>query len=151
MVPFRPLVAMAGQGSNDTECARVFYSSWRPETPTEVAVGIFTIGSVFGALHLIPLCLSYPSPSEKLLWKMAAVWITVTPCVAVYFTAVGGLVAMVLPKGIAEVIFIFLYWADIGLYLVARLTLFTLAFTTLHKLPPDTLQNVSWTTFLPHL
>jgi hypothetical protein len=36
-------------------------------------------------------------------------------------------------------------------YVVARITLLVLAFTSLRSLPPEAYQTVRWTTFIPHI
>lgn len=139
-VPFIPVADMISDSSSDSdECEHIFYSSGSDGQP---AFCTLIIGTLFGGLHLIPLrSSSFPSSSEKLLWKLSAIWITSMPSL---FVAVGVLSA------VFEVSLLVLFWGFVGLYFIARLMLVVLAFTTLREIPFDALRNVAWTTFLPH-
>lgn len=49
-----------------------------------------------------------------------------------------------------KVIFFILILGSMALYVVARIILVVVAFTTPRHLPPEAFQDVIWTTFLPH-
>ncbi|KAF9444293.1 hypothetical protein P691DRAFT_736685 [Macrolepiota fuliginosa MF-IS2] len=120
--------------------------SWKTLIPFSV------VSLIFGGLHMIPVWTSsFPSPLEKLLWRLAAFWITIEPalllCTAVLLRTdldklfVGAVIDLLM----------FLITMVGGLlYGVARMVLVVLVFTTLRDLPTGAYQSIAWTTFLPH-
>ncbi|KAG2099553.1 uncharacterized protein F5147DRAFT_711668, partial [Suillus discolor] len=88
---------------------------------------------------------AFPTPQERVLWRMSAVAITGTPWI-------GLLAAPLLTAlGTPLLIFILLYALCIMLYITSRAVLLVLMFTTLRHLPLDAYKAVSWTSLVPHL
>lgn len=144
--PFpRPLCAVLGV-AEDGQFGYVFYSS-RESDPAAPLYAVI-IGTVFGGLHLIPLwSASFPSSHEKHLWNLSTLFIIIDPFLLLCFSVVGVKVKQVA----LQVMFFILILGSMALYVVARIILMVVAFTTLRDLPPDALQDVIWTTFLPHV
>jgi hypothetical protein len=90
---------------------------------------------------------SFPTFQEQVLWRMSAVAITFTPWL--YFLVVSAPIAVPMP--VVGIVLGLIYLATVMLYILARIVLLVLMFTTLRNLPPDAYKAVSWTTVVPHL
>ncbi|KAJ7574554.1 hypothetical protein C8J56DRAFT_1125071 [Mycena floridula] len=107
-------------------------------------------GIVFGAIHCLGWNAKFPSTTESMAWKVAALFIT---------GFMGGSLYLIL---MAEVQFEWWdkaanvsrgVWVYVGvpLYIIARLFLLVLPLTSLRDLPAGVFQNVDWTSYMPHL
>ncbi|KAJ7909019.1 hypothetical protein B0H13DRAFT_2494093 [Mycena leptocephala] len=87
-----------------------------------------TVAVIFGAIHCTAWDANFPSATEKWLWRLSALTIAVIP-------ALMGLVQLRGPQaseiGIIEVSFL----ATMVVYIVSRLLLIILPFTTLRRIP----------------
>ncbi|KAI0041627.1 hypothetical protein FA95DRAFT_673355 [Auriscalpium vulgare] len=111
---------------------------------------------IFGAIHCIAWNYIFPSHAEATVWRVSSVTITALPGLfflvfmpllfafnyapdSWHHKAIGRalLSAMPLPFSIV--------------YVLTRLVLFVLAFSTLRALPAAAYQSVQWTHFIPHL
>jgi len=138
-----------------------FYS---PEPESEVTIFriIFPIlGAVFGGIHCLGWTLTFPSETEKILWKVGSTIITIIPVLYFFITFSSKLTAgdglagtwklrpvrMVLQAvaGFVAVVSVALSWV----YLLARLALLVEAIELLRKQPASVFLDVNWT--LPHL
>lgn len=93
---------------------------------------------VFGAIHCAAWNYSFPTRLERYLWRASSVFATgvlILPVMLIIMCGVHN-VAIYLP-GI--------------LYIIARLILFGLAFSTLRSLAPEAYQDVQWTQLIPHI
>lgn len=115
-------------------------------------------GTIFGALHLIPLWLStFPSDPERKMWQVSAFYVTVAPL----GLPIAGLVFMLVigtalccccldtEDAAAGLTAVFAFCA-VAAYAVARVILLVLPFTTLRFLPKEAFRSVEWTRFIPH-
>ncbi|KXN82158.1 hypothetical protein AN958_02967 [Leucoagaricus sp. SymC.cos] len=114
---------------------------------------------LFGAIHLIPwVSSSFPSSTERTLWRICACIIAIEPLPV----AIGmGLYRLMGQHRIGTVLKMImeavgmslgcLAFIGLPLYVLARFTLLVLAFTTLQSLPPSALQDISWSSFVPHV
>ncbi|KAF9444312.1 hypothetical protein P691DRAFT_837753 [Macrolepiota fuliginosa MF-IS2] len=157
---FLPLGAMATDDQVLAGSAYVptFYADL--DITTEIGVICPSLGMsvVFGALHFIPWNLEFPSDTEELLWRICSVVITVEPLPAAIGLglsrltkgyAVGDVITRVMESmatSIGSLAFI-----GLPLYVLARLTLLILAFTTLRSLRGTALTDVAWSSFVPHI
>jgi hypothetical protein len=102
-------------------------------------------GTLFGAMHCIAWSFAFPSDTERHLWHIASISITVCPLAFILF---GFLLHFLFPNGRV-------FWGCLNLifltYVVSRLFLIFLPFLSLRALPPDIYQSVQWTMIVPHL
>ena len=140
-----------------------FYS---PEPDSEVVVFrvIFPIlGALFGGIHCLGWTLTFPTETEKKIWEISSLTITIIPVLYFLITfssklptgdglsgiwksqtvktvlrAIGGLVA---------IISVALSWV----YLAARIILLVEAIELMRKQPPSAFLEVDWTRFVPHI
>ncbi|KAF9445782.1 hypothetical protein P691DRAFT_674942 [Macrolepiota fuliginosa MF-IS2] len=129
----------------------LFYSSVAHGLGDKRIAALFcTIAVVFGCLHLIPIWASYfPSDHEAILWKVSAFMISIHPALLLCWLVCCGWIeerSKLIYYSFGFVITVLGFF----MYLIARLVLIILAFTTLRNLPRGAYQNVAWTTFLPH-
>ncbi|KAK7002317.1 hypothetical protein R3P38DRAFT_3326540 [Favolaschia claudopus] len=105
------------------------------------------VAIAFGAIHCVAWNTKFPSMAEKWMWCLSAVVVTVVP--------VALLVVwdpyIPLPDWLATAIWYLAVFAGVPLYVVARLFLLGLPFTTLRSLEPAVLVNVRWEIYIPHL
>lgn len=106
---------------------------------------------VFGALHCTAWSYVFPSLEEKLMWRACALAITVIP----------------VPMAVVLLVF-HKFWASarnnpcayicqlcmagcVLMYILARIFLLALSFSTLRHLPPSAYQSAQWIVFIPHI
>ncbi|MCJ1382383.1 hypothetical protein MMC17_005496 [Xylographa soralifera] len=128
-------------------------SSLRPFRSLAEGRGIYVlialIVSGFGAIHCLAWNSSFPTPKEKLVWRVRALSTTFLPagqllCLAseVHFWGrKGGM------KKIVKIGFMLL----LGCYVVARITQIVLAFIALRALAAEAFQTVNWALYIPHI
>ncbi|KAF9474039.1 hypothetical protein BDN70DRAFT_997293 [Pholiota conissans] len=103
-------------------------------------------GTAFGCVHLIPgWFLQFPSGVEKWLWRASSILLTTEPLL-------WGLILCLTHlrlDAVASVVFIIM---GVGLFvlLFSHYVITVLALISLRALPPDALQTVEWTSFIPH-
>lgn len=104
------------------------------------------VALVFGAIHCIAWSFTFPSHIELLLWRISSVTIIVVPFIFILLVAIFTFRVDLLSK-------IAIFGAIIGIpfYIIARIVLIILAFTTLRSLPSTTYETVQWLTFFPHV
>lgn len=101
-----------------------------------IFVVLVVVGTIFGAIHAVAWSFAFPTFAEKLLWRVSSLIITASPAILfVLFVA-----DMENSASIGVII-----------YVIGRLILLSLAFTTLRSLPDGAFQTVTWTTFIPHI
>ena len=107
------------------------------------------VATLFGVVHLVPsFFLHYPSPTEMLLWRISAVFITIQPLFTVLFLLCRD--NSLLPEWIRTIIIV-LTALSLPLYIVARLTLIILSFLSLRDLPENAHHTIDWISSIPHL
>jgi hypothetical protein len=133
------------------------------------AMVIAGIGSAFGGIHCIGWSFTFPSSTERTLWRVASTSITSVP-IALFLA--GYLVDLVDPDlllalgsnynfpsrrriryGHSESTWMFrsYFGLQLFLYILSRLLLLMLAFLSLRSLPPEIYYTVHWTSFIPHI
>ncbi|KDQ55320.1 hypothetical protein JAAARDRAFT_133767, partial [Jaapia argillacea MUCL 33604] len=134
----------------DSEELRVltFYAGYLGDREESLVAWISAlITSVFGAIHCFAWLLQFPSHMQQLMWRVSAVTISSAPLLLV-----GVFLFRDEPiEGFLGAVLAFLITAISLLYVIARITLLVLAFTSLRSLPPGAFETVYWTTFIPHL
>ncbi|KAJ7879430.1 hypothetical protein B0H13DRAFT_2051239 [Mycena leptocephala] len=119
---------------------------WRSSRDTALAVECLT-GTIFGAIHCAAWTAAFPSPAEMWLWRSSSLAITAIPVVL-------GLLASLQYLNCRIDIYDILYSTLIStlpIYILSRLVLLTLPFTTLRNLPTGAFVDVDWTIYIPHL
>jgi hypothetical protein len=112
------------------------------------------LGCLFGAIHCAAWSLHFQTHTELYIWRIASVVVTAIPLLLIQtipltwaaekydFIASGAVAAFLLYLG-----------GSVGAiaYIISRLLLLSLAFSSLRHLPTDALRVVPWTTFIPHI
>lgn len=125
----------------------IFYAGKPEEHQVLFADAIaLTFAIVFGAIHCIAWSFVFPSHAEKLLWRISAVALVGVPAIYIVFIAL-----IAFSKDALAAPVVLLAVLGIPFYLLARVVLLVLAFTTLRSLPPTALETVHWITFIPHI
>jgi hypothetical protein len=124
-------------------------------------LGLITAAIIFGGLHCLAWNSHFPTPIERLLWRIASIYITVS----IFFsTSVGALLIGLrriskrfgkLGSGAIfsahEVIYSsFLLLTMLG-YIICRLYMTVEIFRSLFFSPPDAFIDTNWPSYLPHL
>ncbi|KAJ7889462.1 hypothetical protein B0H14DRAFT_2691548 [Mycena olivaceomarginata] len=108
------------------------------------------VGAIFGAIHCAAWNAHFPSANEKWMWRSGALLVTAIPLIAV----LEILVLSILEKRYFHFetkYFKVVFVAFVPLYIIARLFLLIIPFTSLRTLPPDTFVDVNWSVYIPHL
>jgi hypothetical protein len=128
-----------------------------------LAMVIAVIASAFGGIHCIGWSFTFPSSTERTLWRVASISITSipVPLFSVIFLLESDLFddfrdwfEYRVPKWIARPIIwlmILLVPLQLILYVLSRLVLLILSFLCLRSLPPAAYHTVHWTSFIPHI
>ncbi|KAF7365588.1 hypothetical protein MVEN_00432200 [Mycena venus] len=114
------------------------------------------MGIVFGALHCVAWNETFPSVHEMLMWQSCSLVVAAVPFVMTSFAVLGMLVEEIefqrwamLTLQVTCVVVLTISTSP-SAYIVARLVLIVLSFTTLRTLPPGALVDVNWSTHIPH-
>lgn len=126
----------------------------RNNKPVNIALAAeLALGCIFGAVHCIAWSFQFPTHAELLFWRTAAVAVTGVPLL-LGFSLLGAEAlndkGLGFLQGIMVFLFVFAMFVGGLVYVIARLILLALAFTSLRDLPRDALLVVQWTSFIPH-
>ena len=120
-----------------------YVSGWAVDIVPLILLGLFACG--FGAIHCLAWNSPFPTPKERLAWRICSVTTTALPAV-MSLTIVAAAVIMDDIKS-----FLYLFSIPMGmLYVLGRVMIIVLAFMTLRALPADAFQTVNWSDYLPH-
>ncbi|KAJ6468374.1 hypothetical protein C8R45DRAFT_468299 [Mycena sanguinolenta] len=112
------------------------------------------IGTIFGIIHCAAWHAYFPSNDEMMLWRASSLVVILSPLVATVKSIFVSLYHIPpkypIVKGVLVAIGNVVTWIQILAYVVARIILCALAFTTLRALPPNAFVDVNWTTYIPH-
>ncbi|KAF8331037.1 uncharacterized protein EI90DRAFT_1056251 [Cantharellus anzutake] len=134
--------AITDQGLPKTETASNPTSNPAKSMNMQLLWVFGVIGIIFGGVHCLAWSFPFPTRAEKLLWRISAIIITVTP---------GPYVLGWARWKRGDVISMLFGALPVQFYPFARIILFTLTFTSLRSPPPDLYRTTSWTSFIPHL
>ncbi|KAI0057752.1 hypothetical protein BV25DRAFT_1830827 [Artomyces pyxidatus] len=132
-----------------------FYSGGVSSDQNHEVVGdvvALVAATVFGAIHCAAWNSAFPSGAEVLIWRISSVAIVAAP--ASVFAAL--LLDMYLDNMssagfmVSTMVVTMVTSVSGGVYIVARLLLLALSFTTLRSLPAGAYQTVQWTVHIPH-
>ncbi|KAJ7252978.1 hypothetical protein C8J57DRAFT_1077116 [Mycena rebaudengoi] len=99
---------------------------------------------IFGAIHCSAWAAVFPSTVEKWLWRMCAVLVTAIPTLM-------GLAQMWTNSAVHSRLLTISLAGTLLLYILFRILLIVLPFTTLRILSANDLIDVDWTAFIPHV
>lgn len=109
------------------------------------------VAMIFGAVHCIAWSYEFPSPIERLLWRISAIIIVAVPvCMILLTFMIRDLFGYRSYTPMQRVGEVFLAICAI-FYIASRLILLVLSFTTLRSLHLGAYQTIQWTTLIPHL
>ena len=109
----------------------------------------FIIGTLFGGIHCIAWFFTFPSVAEQFVWRTSAATITALP---IFFSGLSGMALVFKPKMswmswfVIEYVRIMMF----VVYLVSRAALLVLPLIALRSLPPGSLLDIQWSSFIPH-
>jgi len=150
-------------GRNDTVGEKrfdTFYPSWHESPLDELpfTMAVAGIASAFGGIHCIGWSFTFPSGTERTLWRVASISITSVPIPLSIFL----ITPYNLPRPLRK--FVYLFRGPVAdkivqflvpllsvLYILSRLLLLTLPFLCLRSLPPAAYHTVHWASFIPHI
>ncbi|KAI9863216.1 MAG: hypothetical protein M1813_004036 [Trichoglossum hirsutum] len=134
-----------------------------PHPMARVAAGGLVASTVFGLLHCIAWNFDFPTPTEKLLWRMASVATAALPCVTcvaalmyvglifLYATARKRPLPTAGQPGASTTAFRVGALLLIAVYVVARLYITVEVFRALWYLPPAAFSTTPWILSLPRI
>ncbi|KIK49963.1 hypothetical protein GYMLUDRAFT_183321 [Collybiopsis luxurians FD-317 M1] len=127
----------------------LFYAGPRREVYLEQGfylhsvVSEMLIGILFGSIHCAAWAFHFPSELERDLWRIMSLCITIAPLAMII-----GLIPFFTNR------YAYLTWNThliFVVYILARLTVFIMAFVLLRDLPEGAFQEIQWTTYIPHV
>ncbi|KAJ3558024.1 hypothetical protein NP233_g11594 [Leucocoprinus birnbaumii] len=138
-----------------------YYSS-EPGNQAKVMIPISIIGTIFGALHLIPLWLSsFPSQAGRIVWMVCAIWVTAQPLLLFPVQYIQKVLVahdvdhkpmLSQMKWIGPIlILVVIQVGSSYAYPLSRLILFAVSLYGLSVSPPDAFRAVDWSSFIPHI
>ncbi|KAJ7092786.1 hypothetical protein B0H15DRAFT_734438, partial [Mycena belliarum] len=110
------------------------------------------IGAVFGAIHCAAWKADFSSLKQMWMWRVCSLLVTAIPVGYAAAVATGMTLATWLSFNIPIVIAILhtpLLYSYVVIYLIARLFLLILPFTTLRALPHGVFVDVNWSVYIP--
>lgn len=110
----------------------------------------YLVTVIFGAIHCTAWNLHFPTHSESVFWRMCSVVITATPLATFFAWIVIAIAARNDNDSILGMVGVVTVLVS-SLYIVARIALLVLAFTSLRALPDGALDTVAWVSFIPHV
>ncbi|KAF5332346.1 hypothetical protein D9758_016936 [Tetrapyrgos nigripes] len=128
------------------------------------------VACIFGAIHCFAWNFSFPTSTEQMMWRISAAFVALFPFVYFLGWATHYIwedldwqsllkrfrllryISSFL-KGIFynDIVVLIIVSFGVLLYVVCRLILLTIIFTTLRSLPSDAYRDIDWTRYLPHM
>ena len=109
-------------------------------------------GGVFGGVHCLAWNSTFPTPKERLAWRVCSVATTGLPIIAVSIALITRIV-MTKRREEWEIQYVqtFVLLVSGVPYILARLTLIALALASLRAVPADVFQTTDWSNIIPHV
>ncbi|KAJ7700414.1 hypothetical protein B0H17DRAFT_1128831 [Mycena rosella] len=159
-VPDRLIAALIGNydGHYDPKISTSVPTFWSADhgDPYDLQVDTLLIeclvGAIFGAIHCAAWSASFPSADELWMWRICSLLIVTIPSLVGVFTALVGMApsnsrAQDIYNGAFSITLVL----GVPIYIISRLFLIILPFTTLRALPPGAFTDVNWSVYIPHL
>ncbi|KAI9431129.1 hypothetical protein F5148DRAFT_1006362, partial [Russula earlei] len=138
--PFmKPAYIFVGEDEVNEKRVNTFYPSEWVSGRMPLALFILTaVTLAFGAIHCTGWSFTFPSHTERTLWRVASVAILVTPILYMPFLYAG------IRWDFGDWTFLPIHVTLISLYMLGRLALLALPFLCLRSLPPAAYRVVRW-------
>ena len=154
------MVQLASEGPRPYSIIRLNYwipnNSFHQRTWPVFPFGIGAGAIIFGCIHLIAWNFVFPTNTEQLLWRIAAIITTTVPLLSVAISIIGNsrllknvAYARFGPTGLSSILALLLGLMTVP-YVAARLYILVEIFRTLYFLPP-TAYVATWTTNAPYI
>ncbi|KAJ7079022.1 hypothetical protein C8R44DRAFT_895795 [Mycena epipterygia] len=110
------------------------------------------VGTIFGVIHCVAWNPDFPSTIKMWMWRSCSLMVAAIPAALGFFTALydATTAGSVLEDTLTAIVAI-IGLVSIPLYIIARLFLITIPFTSLRALPPGVFVDVDWSVYIPHL
>ena len=137
-------------GSCNRFSVPTFYAPPSQNDPFALWIGLI-VGILFGGIHCIAWFFVFPSIIEEYIWKASAAAITAIPIIFFIEFFIDNLIP---DKSFLKSFFksfrhsMALFWVVI--YFASRIALLVLSLLTLRSLPPKSLLEIEWSSFIPH-
>jgi hypothetical protein len=170
--PFRDMIGGGDDYAAEEKRVETFYAGYLSKREgIIVGLAVAAIGTVFGSIHLLAWSYTFPSSTERILWRVSTLAVTCIPLVLagltiiitwIYYSERSDRLDKLDQRNWLESIELLFWWLLLltwfiffflgsFLYVAFRLILLVLPFLSLRSLPPDAYQTVTWTTLIPHL
>ena len=113
------------------------------------AAAFLVFGMIFGGIHCLTWSSLFPTRPEAKLWKLCAVYCAVFNIAMLIIGVIRYAASQRTIQWIENIAAIIAVSLFIG-YVVCRVILFVLTFTSLRALPPGIYETSNWLSFLPH-
>ncbi|KAJ6565577.1 hypothetical protein DFH09DRAFT_1473741 [Mycena vulgaris] len=107
----------------------------------------YFVGTIFGAIHCAAWNIDFPSTEEKWMWRACSLTVTAIPVLVAALVILDATTK----NDASATIFSVILMGGVPSYIIARLFLIILPFTTLRALPPGAFTAVNWSVYIPHL
>ena len=132
-----------------------FQWPWRKEKMylNPVMTGIGLGGVIFGSVHFIAWNFHFPTPTERLLWRISCIILVLLPlfCAVAYWATQHFAHKFGTTDTRVNLLLKPLGYTLMPFYLVARLYLLVEVFRSLAFLPPSAYTTVQWPSAIPHV
>ncbi|KAJ7469584.1 hypothetical protein FB451DRAFT_1091624 [Mycena latifolia] len=102
------------------------------------------VAIIFGTIHCAAWHAPFPSAPEAWAWRLASAAVTLIPTLI-------GLAQLWRPRAAHPAQLEVVFFGTLLGYIVSRLVLIILPFTTLRALPAQSLVEIEWITYIPHI
>jgi hypothetical protein len=141
------VTAIYGSVNDNNRASSAVPMLWSPSMDATFSHAFYlevSVAIVFGAIHCAAWNASFPSVAEKWLWRSSSLVIIVIP-------ALMGIVQVRGPQGFPKSTLVEVsFMGTMLVYVVSRLLLIVLPFTTLRRIPAGALSDVDWSSDIPH-
>ncbi|KAJ7038362.1 hypothetical protein C8F04DRAFT_359624 [Mycena alexandri] len=138
----------------------MFYSIIQDNRPVSLNMAILavelTVGTSFGAIHCVAWNTTFPTISEMWMWRSSSSFVAVYPLLLGSFCALSFFLQGKLRRrstldNLFSLVLKTIVFGGVPIYILCRLCLIALPFTTLRALPTGALVDVDWSVYIPHL
>ena len=153
-VTFGSLWAMLGEAgipNDDVTRVPTLYSPREAPGVTPSDWTMLGVIALFGAIHFIPWSSTFPTATEKWLWRGSTILITGGPLLTLFPVIISSWFSNPSLESITRPSFIFMLLILIPVYIVSRIILLILPLILLRNLPPAALLELKWSEFFPHI
>jgi hypothetical protein len=135
--------AAPGIVEEDNRIATFYPDSWSLNAEKEIVLSGTVVATVFGAIHCIAWHFTFPSNTERYIWRIASVAITSLPFSFLFLCIIHvQWPTNIFPRFLVSLLYV---------YAICRISLLILPFLSLRALRPGVYRTLEWVTLIPHL